>query len=110
MYHNRKVLSFIAAILYIIVLCSSGIIVAGQNDNPSATLPPRPVLDENHPVNTMDVRPDTWVATDGLGRTLSGYNEVGPKREDRFVGLFYWTWHGSHAKSTVPRNVQQLLD
>jgi hypothetical protein len=53
MYHNRKVLSFIAAILYIIVLCSSGIIVAGQNDNPSATLPPRPVLDENHPVNTI---------------------------------------------------------
>ncbi len=56
------------------------------------------------------VRPDTWVATDGLGRTLSGYKQVGPVRKDRYVGIFYWTWHASHAKENLPRNVQQILD
>ena len=32
-------------------------------------------------------------ATDGLGRVLPTREEVGPERTDRFVGLFYWTWH-----------------
>ncbi len=39
------------------------------------------------------VKPSTWTAVDGLGRTLSDYAETGTKREDRFVGMFYWTWH-----------------
>lgn len=56
------------------------------------------------------VKPDTWVATDGLGRTLSGYKQVGPERKDRYVGMFYWTWHASHAEDNLPRNVQQILD
>lgn len=56
------------------------------------------------------VKPDTWVATDGLGRSLSGYKQVGGKRKDRYVGMFYWTWHASHAKKHLPRNVQQILD
>lgn len=32
-------------------------------------------------------------ATDGVGRVLPTREEVGPERSDRFVGLFYWTWH-----------------
>ncbi|MBE0536215.1 MAG: hypothetical protein IH624_11155 [Phycisphaerae bacterium] len=40
---------------------------------------------------------DTWAATDALGRRLPGYAECGPFREDRFVGMFYWTWHTHHA-------------
>ena len=32
-------------------------------------------------------------ATDGLGRKLPMATEVGDVRSDRFVGLFYWTWH-----------------
>lgn len=39
------------------------------------------------------VRPTTWTAVDGLGRKLSDYEAVGSKREDRFVGMFYWIWH-----------------
>jgi hypothetical protein len=40
-----------------------------------------------------DVFADTWVATDGLNRRLPGYLECGPVRKDKWVGIFYWTWH-----------------
>ena len=45
------------------------------------------------PSSPRDVYADTWAATDALGRTLPGYEQVGPVREDRTVGIFYWTWH-----------------
>ena len=35
---------------------------------------------------------DTWVATDSLGRELPGYEECGPIRKGKFVGLFYFLW------------------
>lgn len=40
-----------------------------------------------------DILSDTWVATDALGRTVPGFNTCGPVRPDRWVGIFYWTWH-----------------
>ena len=36
---------------------------------------------------------DNLVATDGLGRTLPGYEECGSQYGNRYVGLFYWLWH-----------------
>ncbi len=43
-----------------------------------------------------DLMSDTWIATDGIGRTLSDYKKVGPKRKNKVVGIFYFTWHGVH--------------
>ncbi len=40
-----------------------------------------------------DLRVDTWVAADGAGRTLPGIAETGPAKKDKWVGIFYWTWH-----------------
>lgn len=40
-----------------------------------------------------DVYADTWVATDGAGRVVPGYEECGPPKPDKWVGIFYWTWH-----------------
>jgi len=40
-----------------------------------------------------DMKSDSWVATDALGRKLPGYKEAGPPRKDRYVGVFYFTWH-----------------
>jgi hypothetical protein len=37
-----------------------------------------------------DVFSDTWVATDGLGRELPGFDTCGPPRPDRHVGIFYF--------------------
>ena len=39
-----------------------------------------------------DVWSDTWVATDALGRKLPGFEECGPPRADRTVGIFYFLW------------------
>lgn len=51
-----------------------------------------------------DVFADTWVATDALGRSLPTFNEVGPPRADRHVGLFYFLWvnHGYSNKGNIP--------
>lgn len=39
---------------------------------------------------------DNWVATDALGRELPCYAEVGPRRNDKFIGMFYYIWQGAH--------------
>ena len=42
-----------------------------------------------------DIYPDTWVATDALGRKMPDEYEVGPVKNDqrRIAGIFYITWH-----------------
>lgn len=43
-----------------------------------------------------DTYADTWVATDALGRMSPGIDEAGPVKADKWVGIFYWTWHVNH--------------
>jgi hypothetical protein len=43
-----------------------------------------------------DTMPDTWSATDGLGRVLPNFDAVGAPRKDRYVGVFFFLWHGAH--------------
>ena len=56
-----------------------------------------------------EVRPDTWVAVDGLGRSLPTYEEVGERDEEKFVGLFYWTWHYNFAQNFEAKNASEIL-
>ncbi|MDR0287615.1 MAG: hypothetical protein LBI03_07950 [Clostridiales bacterium] len=72
------------------------------------TPPPQNTPDVNNPVNTLDPFADTWVATDGLGRTLPVKKDVGGPKE-KFVGMFYWIWNAGTAKSFVPRNITEIL-
>ena len=37
------------------------------------------------------VNPSKWVAVDGLGRSIS--NNINVPQKNRYVGMFYWTWH-----------------
>lgn len=50
-----------------------------------------------------DIYADTWVATDALGRTMPGYEEVGGVKNDkrRIVGIFYITWHSDGLAKSV---------
>jgi len=59
------------------------------------------------PYSGSDIFADTWVATDGAGRTLPGFNECGPPRTDRWVGIFYWTWH--RPQSAGPNDNTKLI-
>ena len=48
-------------------------------------------------------------ATDAVGRKLPGHEQVGDLKKDKFVGLFYWTWHTQQAKNNPPLNVTEYL-
>ena len=47
-----------------------------------------------------DTRPDTWAATDGLGRRIDPANYPAA-RKDRFVGVFYFLWMQGGPKDKV---------
>ncbi len=61
-----------------------------------------------------DLYSDTWVATDGLGRTMPGLPDAGPVKTDqrRVVGIFYITWHSDSLggmKSPYAADVSKVL-
>ncbi len=56
-----------------------------------------------------DIRSDTWVATDALGRELPGYEECGPVKRDRYVGMFYFITNWLEPDSDGPYNVSEIL-
>ena len=69
------------------------------------------VIPEDSLIYTHPVLPDTWVFTDGLGRTSLTYEDVGAPREGKSVAMFYWTWHiGGGFTSQVPVNLQQICE
>ena len=50
-------------------------------------------------------------ATDALGRKLPTHEEVGPLKKDKFVGIFYWTWHTQQSNnSDAAYNVSEILE
>lgn len=55
-----------------------------------------------------DIQPDTWVATDALGRTLPTSEEVGLPRENRTVAMFYFLWLNAHSTSG-PWDITKIL-
>lgn len=51
-----------------------------------------------------------YPATDALERKLPGYEETGGPRKDKYVGLFYWTWHTGQSKGKGgPYDVSKIL-
>lgn len=42
--------------------------------------------------NIRDMHETTWALADDLGRRVATYEETGPVREGKKVGMFYWTW------------------
>jgi hypothetical protein len=52
-----------------------------------------PENDKPEPETKGDIIYSNLTATDALGRKLPSHEEAGDVRSDRFVGLFYWTWH-----------------
>jgi hypothetical protein len=56
----------------------------------------------------LDLQSDTWVATDALGRSLPVADEVGPPRVNKYVGVFYFLWHGL-AGDLGPFDITKIL-
>jgi len=56
------------------------------------------------------VNSDYWTATDALGRTTLRQDDVGPKRKNKFVAMFYWTWHTDGIANFSPvMNISEIL-
>ena len=71
-------------------------------------------------VNAATDRPGSasaqWSLTDALGRHAREYQDAGERKEDRFVGMFYWTWHqgydfndGKDDTSIEVKNITEVL-
>jgi hypothetical protein len=60
-----------------------------------------------------DIYPDTWVATDGLGRVMPTSADCALKTDKkRTVGIFYVTWHdeGKHNNAPYKMDVTKVLN
>lgn len=56
-----------------------------------------------------DLRSDTWTATDALGRALPGFDECGPRKGNRVVGMFYFVTHNNNGAKQGPFDVTKIL-
>lgn len=70
--------------------------------------------EEEAVLDYRDIYPDTWVATDALGRTMPTQSDVGPVKTDqrRVVSTFYITWHSDsnhNRKSPYTADVTKIL-
>lgn len=58
----------------------------------------------------ININSDSWAMTDALGRKASSYQEVGEKKKDKFVAMFYWTWHEGNDDTTYPiKNITDIV-
>lgn len=61
-------------------------------------------------VSAKAIQPSTWSAVDGLGRTLSENTQTAGEKKDKFVGMFYWTWHYPWTADTEAITTGSVLD
>lgn len=81
---------------------------ASANKNyPYHQAPPDYEYPADSAVVQLGIDPTQWAAVDGLGRTLPGYADVGAKN-DKVVGIFYWTWHKGNMQSKAV-NINNLI-
>ncbi len=62
---------------------------------------------QGKPYEGGDLFSDTWVATDGAGRTQPEFAEAGPVKPNKWVGIFYWTWHVPN--SNGPNDITKII-
>ena len=61
--------------------------------------------------NKYEVKPDTWVFTDSLGRTSLTNADVGDPKDDKTLAMFYWTWHTSdNGMRATPLNLTEFME
>ncbi|MHB8581219.1 MAG: T9SS type A sorting domain-containing protein [Ignavibacteriaceae bacterium] len=58
---------------------------------------------------TWKVNSDYWTATDNLGRTTPTESEVGPPKNGKYVGIFYFIWHTDGPATTPLLNTSEIL-
>ncbi len=62
---------------------------------------------QNSPPFTIDN--SNWVATDALGRVLPTFKQTGASKHEKWVGLFYYIWHGYHSPQDTIYDITKIL-
>ena len=57
---------------------------------------------------SWDLYSDMWVATDGLGRTLPTFEDVGPPKPDKTAVMFYYLWEDDDGVGTMHDMAKEL--
>ena len=58
----------------------------------------------------QQVLSDQWAATDALGRKVRDKNSAGEKKKDKFIAIFYWTWHEGNDDTTYHvKNISEIV-
>ncbi len=78
------------ALLFTFLIFSAGSVFS-QNS------PPFPITNSN------------WIATDALGRRLPDFKQTGPAQNEKWVGLFYYIWHGGHNPTDTIYDITKIL-
>lgn len=61
--------------------------------------------------NQLSTISNQWTATDALGRKLPYADETGPSRKNKYIGMFYWTWHtDGNATFSPVMNITEILN
>ena len=81
--------------------------VSKQVDFPLNKAPAESVISPDSAIARAAVDSTTWSFVDGLGRPSVEYQEAGDKNNKK-VGIFYWTWHYNFANNK-PVNVTSIL-
>ncbi len=59
---------------------------------------------------SWNITSDHWTATDGLNRQLPEANQTGSAKNDKYIGMFYWTWHtDGNAYFSPVMNITEIL-
>ena len=57
-----------------------------------------------------NVNSDQWTATDELGRKLITAEEAGHQEGQKYLGMFYWTWHTDGLATFPLLDITQILE
>lgn len=60
-------------------------------------------------IQAQIVNSDNWAATDALGRKVREYKDAGDKRKDKYVAVFYWTWHQGDDTTFQVKNITDIV-
>lgn len=95
---------------FLLAISSLPFILMAQPKSKSLALPAAST--GNSPQLLSSSKADTWVATDAEGRNLRLAPSGGKIRPDRYVGIFYFIWHGAHGYDSQdhPREDEGVMD
>ena len=59
---------------------------------------------------SQNVNSNQWTATDALGRKLPDASVAGTPKKDKFIAMFYWTWHEGNDDTTYQvKNITEIV-